>query len=443
MTGSYGILNVNPVGEMLPQKPNFIDQAMKSATGMYDLFGKHYENKLRDSQANISQLEQQQKASTLPGLIQSINAKSAADTKFYPQQQEANLGHTKAQIQEVMAKTGLNYAESKAALARATDSYASANLHNANARDVGLGKNGQLLNAYNSAPAGSDSQKYYGALLRKEMGGYAPGGAGQSGGSTAQGASGSPMMMGPDGLMKNPMGGGNRATFHQYTNPETGETMESPTVASGTRNQTRAEANAEMSKINPIITKGFSPYLGKLGSAKLTYDSYLASSEPNSEKGKAAAERLYNYSLADRFKREAASTISRQTTGMTPGVEASREQEQSSFGNLPGKFSSSFIPQNILSQSLKNYIPTQENIANTAINTERQNYGANGPQPSWAQGQNQGGAGMMFSGGAQTQAVPGGGFNGNPDLPQKPQIQAQKTIGDSQYVQINGQWYHK
>lgn len=423
MTGSYGILNVDPVGRELAPRVDPFQKAMSAATGIYDLFGKHYENKLKSSQANMSELEAQQKASTLPGLIQSINAKSAADTLYYPQQQQANLGHTKAQIQEVMSKTGLNFAESKAALARATDSYASAGLHNANARDVGLGKNGQLLNAYNSAPAGSDAQKYYGALLRKEMGGYAPGGAGQSGGASSQGAVGGAMMMGPDGLMKNPMGGGPRASFHQYTNPETGETMESPTMASGTRNQTRVEANAEMKMINPIITKGFQPYLGKLGSAKLTYDSYLASSEPNSAKGKEAAQRLYNYSLADRFKREAASTISRQTTGMSPGVEAAREQEQSSFGNLPGKFSSSFIPQSIQSQSLQNYIPTQEKVANEAIKAERQNYGAQGAQPSWAA--NQGGAGQLFGGGQQPQAVPGGGFNGNPNV-QPPQAQPQQ-----------------
>jgi len=447
MAGSYGILNVDPLGFKLDKEVSPFDKAMSTASGLYDLFGKHYENKLRGSEANLKNLEAQQKASTLPGLIESINAKSAADTRFYPQQEEAKLGYTRAQIDEVMAKTGLNRAEATAAFARANSSNAEAGLHNANARQAGMGKYGGLLNAYQNSKPGSEEWKYYGALLNKEMGGYSPGNGGMTGGSSARGIGGGGMSEG--GIEPNPLGGGPRATFHQGFDPATGETIESPTMSSATRNQVRVEATAELKNMEPIINKGFSPYLGKLGSTKLMYDSALAASSPDSKNGQAAAQRLENYNLASRMKREAANIISRQTSGQAPGVEAAREQEQASFGNLPGQFAGSFIPQKVLQKGMESYIPAQEKMAQQALIQERQGYKQGGEQPSWA-GNQQPNQRFAFGQEPRQQPQVAQGFNGNPNLPaqqqegqQNPQIQQTKTVGNDEYVQINGQWYHK
>lgn len=142
--GRFGIWGVNPNTERmegaqdaLMKSESPFDRALKTASGVQNLFGDYYKNKLANLNSQFRQGELQEQQGTLQQKIQALNSKYGADTKFYPLQQEANLGHTKAEIEELMAKTGLNKAQATEAIAHAGEYGALANYHNANAGLLG------------------------------------------------------------------------------------------------------------------------------------------------------------------------------------------------------------------------------------------------------------------------------------------------------------------
>lgn len=431
-----GILGVEPSHALLPQSPTAMNTALETARGIYDVMGKHYENKFKNAQARNQGLEADKRQGTLASDIQAANTKNQADTQFYPQQQAAKLQQEQATVKEIMAKTGLSYAQAKEAGARI-------GLIGAQTEKTRMGPNAELLNAYNRAANGSPEKSYYGALLNKEMGAFAPAEmGGQSGGSVPGSPKGGTLpMAGGNGIETNPLGGGGRSTFHQGYNPQTGQTLESPTQTSASRNQNRTEANAELSNVAPILNKGFEPYMGAGGTAKLAYDGLLARNNPNSKEGKAAAERLTNYNLATKLKREAANIISRQSSGQAPGVEAAREQEQASFGNLPLKIGNYLTPNSVLQEAQEQYFPAQEQLANAAVQQERQGYKQGGSQPEWA---GQEGTSSRGGFGANGYVPPSGpkvaqGFNGNPNAQNSSPGDAFEINGQNYYFE-NGKW---
>lgn len=359
MTGSYGILNVDPLGFKLDKEVSPFDKAMSTASGMYDLFGKHYENKLRGSEANLKNLEAQQKASTMPGLIQSINAKSAADTKFYPMQQEADLGRTNAQINELMTKGGLNRAEATAAVARAGESNAMAGLHRQNTSNAGM--YGQAMDQY-----------YKDTRF----------------GSKRSGAGGT------------------------YVDPQTGQVMSTPTNAVTTQNQKTIMANERVKPLIQDLIKNNSQF------------------QTAKQKGALEAQRVGNYfggnyPLPDQYAQ------GQQDLKLAPesmlkgyGLNVTNESLQTmekALEPIRGETKNGYEKR--LQKTLSSISENQQQ----AMNAQSQGMNVTPQQPPVAQG-----------------------FNGNPSLPpdqqggqQQPQIQATKSLGDSEYVQINGQWYHK
>jgi len=374
--------------------------------------------------------------------------------------QQAKLRQDEETVKEIMARTGMDYATAKMTLAHIPLLQAQAQKAR---QDLDpLYKDNALFNAYQNAPQGSDQKIFYQGLLAQDVGKDGlqflsaqpiPGQDNSAGGVSSPGATqtlgspaGSPGGSAPNGGFDiNPIGGGPRSVFHQAyldtpNNPST--TGESPTSTSASRNQNRAEATSELDYIGPIMKKGFDPYMGPLGSTKLMYDSTLASTSPNSASGKAAAERLYNYSLANRFKREAANIISRQSSGEKPGVEAAREQEQSSFGNLPGRFSNYFIPNSIQNQSFSDYFPTQSEMAAKAMDQERQGYTVPGEAPFWSGSQApQVSRGFLGVPTGMRYPSPAQPNSGNKSKTQN--VQGSRTINGVEYVKVNGKWHTK
>lgn len=420
-----GILSVEPSHALLPESPSAMETALSTAKGIYDVMGKHYENKYKGAQARNENLAANLKQGTLASDILATNTKNQTDTQYYPQMQAAKLQQEHATIQEIMARTGLSYAQAREAGARI-------GLIGAETRKANLGPNGELLNAYNNAPNGSSQKAYYGALLNKEMGAYAPGMSGGMGGGSVPGTpKGGPVpMSAPGSIENNPLGGGGRSTFHQAFDPATGQTLESPTQASATRNQMRTEANSEMDSVEPQLKKGFSPYLGAGGTAKLAYDGILARNQPNTKAGKEAAQRLLDYNVANKLKVEVSNMISRQSAGQAPGVEASKHQQESTFGDLPFNAGNYLTPRNILENAYDKYYPQQKALANAAVNQERQGYQQGGDQPPWA-GQEGGSRGGFGANGYEAPQAPkqqiAGGFNGNPNI--TPEAQHPQQFG--------------
>lgn len=415
-----GILSVEPSHALLPESPSAMETAISTAKGLYDVMGKHYENKYKGAQARNENLAANLKQGTLASDILATNTKNQTDTQYYPQMQAAKLQQEHATIKEIMARTGLSYAQAREAGARI-------GLIGAETRKANLGPHGELLTAYNNAPNGSPQKAYYGALLNKEMGAYAPSdmgggmGAGSVPGTPKGGAVPTSM---PGTMQENPLGGSGRSTFHQAYDPTTGQTLESPTSASATRNQGRREGEAEINSIIPQIKAGFQPYLGAGGTLKLANDARLARFSPESENGKAAAKRLQDYNLAMALKRETATVIAKIAGQTQIGEGSVKDQEAATFRGLPFDVANYLTPQSVLQKAQNSYFPAQEKLAEAAINQERQGYQQGGDQPPWA-GQESASRGGFGANGYVAPQAPqprvAGGFNGNPNV--KPETQ--------------------
>lgn len=408
----YGILNVNPNSDFLPKSQDSFTRAVGISNDIYGMVGKHYENKFKDAQARNANAEASLREGTLNSDINAKNTKNQTDIQYYPQMQAAKLAEQGATIKEIQAKTGLSYAQTKHALAMASNSQSEGRIG---------GAQGKLFAAYEAAPAGSPQKAYFGALLNKEMGGYAPTEGGMMGGNPTSSIPGTPrgnsIPTSVGGIETNPLGGGPRAVFHQGYNSQTGETMESPTTPSAGRNQNRTEATAEMGAIEPVLKAGMQPYMGAGGSVKLAADAWKARNHPDSKEGKEAEKRLLAYNVSQKLKREAANIISRQSAGQAPGVEASREQEAASFGGGPFNAGNYLTPPKVLQQAQDQYFVRQKELADAAVNQERQGYKQPGEQPAWAgqEGQSRGGFGSGGYVPPQTRVA--SGFNGNPNMP--------------------------
>lgn len=389
-SGRYGVWGVNPYGPTIKTESPF-DKALSAARGVSGLFTERYKNQLEGAKAKLAQ-------GTLDSSINAQNTKNQADIQNYPLQQEAKTRQEQETIKHIMAQTGLSYAQAREAGAR-TGLIGAQTTQLKNATDPGF-EYDTLYKQWQGSPEGSARKAYFGKILTQMMSGanagalHNPkekGAAGLGAGGAGAGAGGTPAPGNPD-ITLNPLGGSPRAGFHQgyFDSPTNGpQTLESPTTASATRNQVRTEANAEVKSIEKDLKNGFKPYMGPLGSVKLASDVALAQTSPNSDKGKAAAKRLEDYSLAMRLKREAANIVSRQSAGQAPGVEAAREQELSSFGRLPGGFMSSMVPQSVAASSFDKYFDKQHGLANAAVAQERTGYATPGTpefaqqQPGW------------------------------------------------------------
>lgn len=389
----YGIWGENPYG------PTAIGTGLETAHGVQGLFNNYYKNRLANENATKAELENTHLQQTLPGLIEAQNAKSAADTKYYPLQEKSKLDYSNQQIREMAARVGLTQSQMREALART----ALANAQTGKVMEVGdpTYPFRTIYDRWNKAAPGSMEKTYYGNLL-DQMGG---GGASFNIGSSSRkeevmnvpGVPGLPKSLheilpnsGINGLNVNPFTVSSHsmkgAQYGEQNDDGTYNSMESPTTASETRNQIRGEAEQESQSINPVIQKGITPYQGAFPTLRLGKDILTANLNPNSKKGKEARERLYNFSLASRFVPEVSAMSARQATGQSPGIELTREFKNSMFPNLPASYAGNFIPSDIQQSAASAYPETQAKMANAAIKQERSGYPSTLPSaPAWSQ----------------------------------------------------------
>jgi len=404
-----GILHVNPSADLLPKGEDSIKRTLGITEGIYNIFGKHYENKLKDSEARLGNLKADKAQRTLEGEVGATNAKNNADTQYYPQMQQAKLGGEQAKIKEIMARTGLSYAQSKVAMAHLPLLQAQTAKENRSEAGEG-GRHAQLFNAYQNAAPGTPQKAYYGALLNKEMGAFAPGGV-DTANARVPGQPAGGMVPTAGGMEDNPAG--SKRGAKQYFMQGSGETGEAPTTAKMTANQTRIESKSEIDKLYPQVMKNLKPYQGPMGSLKLAKDSALASAGD-----KKAMKRLEDFATAKRFLPELANINARQSSGAAPGIEMNREFMNSMFPGLPGETASYLIPGEAQAGANQQYLPMQTQAVDQAIKQERTGYLQNNGRPQWA---GQGGSpesrgGFSAYGYENPKADVAQGFNGNPNV---------------------------
>jgi hypothetical protein len=361
--------------------PTVIGRAMDTMGGVQRLFGNQYDNIIKKYQANDAGLQNQYNQDTLQGRIGAENTKNQTDMEYYPQMQQAKLQQDQATVNEIMSRTGLNQAQ-------ATEAAARTGLIGTQTQNLRASSNpgyafDSIMQQYQNSPAGSPRKSYFAGLLNQMMsGGVAVGPKGSKGASagTIGGVSGgSSGVAGSNGdITTNPLlGNSSRSTFRQgyYTDPQTGQTqtIESPTVQNATTTQNRIQGHAEVAQGYPTIVDGLKPYQGPGGSVKLMIDNYKAAHGiPD------AIQRVTAYQTARKFLPELAATNARQATGNNPGIELTREFQNSMFPGLPSGFANYLVPPSVQAQANQNYLPLQSSIINSAIQQERQGYPTEG-----------------------------------------------------------------
>lgn len=250
-----GILSVEPSHAMLPAEEDAFSRALKVSGSIYDIMGKHYENKYKNAQARNQGLEADRKQGTLASDIQAANTKNQTDIQYYPQLQAMELAKQGATIKEIQAKTGLSYAEAGAARARASASYAEANKTNMNASPVAYQQ--ELYKQYANSAPGSREQLYYGGLLKAEMGKYGSpvGGVPTAGSNMTTSVPGTPqggtVPVNTPGWEKDTKFGSTRmGAGGTYIDPQTGKTISTPTNSTTSRNQSSIQA---LQRVTPLI----------------------------------------------------------------------------------------------------------------------------------------------------------------------------------------------
>jgi hypothetical protein len=116
------IFETNPYGNPVKKTPLF-QGFYSGAESMGNLLNKGYQNQQDAAKAQYAQ-------STLGDSIAAANAKNQADAQYYPQQQQFKTQQEMFKVQqeeqtvkEIMARTGLSYAQAREVGARAHRSY--------------------------------------------------------------------------------------------------------------------------------------------------------------------------------------------------------------------------------------------------------------------------------------------------------------------------------
>lgn len=439
--GRYGIWGQNEAPLRMDALVDPLQQAMGTASGIQNLFGNYYKNKLAGLNVGLKQNQLNYSNQTLQDSIAAENTKNRTDTQYYPLMQQAKLQQDEQTIKEIMSRTGLNYANAKMALAHIPLLQAET-AHERTLSDP-MSTFNAAFNAYNNAQDNSPQKEYLAGILNNFMGGgnlKAP--------KNSSAGSGMGTIMGniaDGGIQLNPIGGSNRSPFKQAymetnsaDNPidsnAPGQTIESPTTQSASQAQMRKAAESEIHNIYPTVMNGLKPYQGPFGSASLVKDSFLAS-----QGNKDAQQRLDNYAVSKRFLPELASINARQATGREPGIELNREYENAMFPGLPSKFANWTIPAVSQQNANNTYLPLQGRAVTSAINEERGGFPQSGA-PVWANSPASEGGYFTGSGYVpRTDRLPSGRNNNlSPS-----QIEDARNINGIDYVRIGQKWHRR
>jgi len=431
MAKPYGILNVNPNGDLLPQAKDSLTRSIGIANDLYGMIGKHYENKFKDAQARNEDLQAQLRQGTLESDIGAKNTKNQTDIQYYPQLQAAELAKQGASIKEIQARTGLSYAEAGAAQARASASYAEAGKYRANTSPIA--EDQALYNAYSKAAPGSREQLFYGGILKDRMGKY-----GQT--------SGAPMSSGASAVPGTPQGGavpGGAGDWQKdtkfgsnrmgaggtYTNPETGEQISTPTNATTSKNQAAIQALQRAAPQITTIANTLPQFQGAAGKSKLVLGTAGNFFGGNSQAPEDYAKGTQAISLG------AESLI--RGMGLNP-TDESLNTMKSAMRPVLGETKDQYNAR------LRDTLTMLQKDAELAKSAQASGYNVTQPGSSGTPSQQY--KDPFYDSPEQKQQV-ASGFNTNPNVPQQnqqqPQIQESRSVGGNDYVKVNGKWYHK
>lgn len=277
----YGIWGVDPYGPTIKQTPvltTAMQTGLQTAQGVGNLFAQRYANQLASAKAQLAQ-------GTLGSSIDAANTKNQADIQNYPLQQMFKTQQDEQTVKEIMARTGLSYAQAQQALAGAGAENARAGLLNAQTQEVTnpLYKTDQLIQQYMSLPDGSPQKIAAGRSLYPVFsGGMVPpvnsGRANQTGATSPMPGANMPMTgvtpgLGAPGFVKDPRFGSSRSgAGGTYTDPQTGQMVSTDTAANTTQDQkTIAAAQRVVPLINDIANKQ-APFMTVAGRAGLLSD---------------------------------------------------------------------------------------------------------------------------------------------------------------------------
>jgi hypothetical protein len=244
------IFATNPYGQPV-KRTSLLEGFNQGADTVFNLYDKKYKNQQEAAKAQYAQ-------STLDDSIAAANAKNQADTQYYPQQQlfktQQEMFKTQQEeqtVKEIMARTGLSYAQAREAAARTglidTQQQVLANpftqTHN-------------MIQQWQQLPTDSHEKIMLGSLLdgSASAGQMFPSAASKGGGKAGT-MTGTLPGLGAPGWVRDPRMGSTRGgAGGTYINPNSGEIVSSDTATQAARDQ-RAIAGTENVKqyIDTII----------------------------------------------------------------------------------------------------------------------------------------------------------------------------------------------
>jgi hypothetical protein len=251
----FGVWGINPYGEPIKQTPG-IESAIKTAGGIGNLFAKKYANDQAEAKARLAQ-------GTVDSQIEATNSKNQTDLKYYPLMQAAKLQQEQATIKEIMARTGVSYAQAKHIAAQTGLVNTQTQLLN-----NPFMQTSNMIKQFESLPDGSKEKIALGATLDNAFaGGMFPKGGKNTKATNSTMATGTPgLFPGLGGAWyRDPRTGTTRGgAGSTYTNPETGEMVSSNTSTQTSRDQ-RTIAGAENVKQYVQTVKENLPQFQTLG----------------------------------------------------------------------------------------------------------------------------------------------------------------------------------
>lgn len=262
----FGVWGINPYGEPIKQTPG-IESAIKTAGGIGNLFAKRYANQQAEAKGRLAQ-------QTVDSEIAAKNAMNQANEQYYPLMQAAKLQQEQATVKEIMARTGLSYAQAKHALAAAGAEGARGRLYGAQT-DTTLNpflQTSNMIKQFESLPDGSREKIALGTMLDNAFAGgmFPKGGKGAKAGAGMN--SGALPGLG-GGWEKDPRFGPARGgSGGTYQDTLTGQRVSTDTNANVTQDQKTISAAQRAQPLIEDIANKQAPFMTLAGKSGLLSD---------------------------------------------------------------------------------------------------------------------------------------------------------------------------
>lgn len=468
--GRYGIWGQNEAPMPMGPSVDPLQQAMGTASGIQNLFGNYYKNKLAGLDAGLKQNQLNYSNQTLQDAITAANTKNQTDTQYYPLMQQAKLQQDEQTVKEIMSRTGLNYAQAKMALAHIPLLQAQANHENAlsNAQTNPAFMYDALKQQMDASPNASPRKAYFGGLLNSMLSQSVGGmpvtdsgrgknssllSPGMGGRQTSQGVSAVPSV---PGLTVNPMTvsrSSNKGAEYAQTDDSGNTTVyTSPTTPTVTGLQSRLGAENELKTLSPTMDAGIAPYVSTYG-ANVAYPHDLVRAKMGDKNAQARVDAAE--SAMQLIREKAILRIRQASPNAEIGEGQINEMVKQMYPNMPAHFLRGFNSASNIAQSTRNVDRQLANANQVAAQMVSSNYPTPVDQPPvWdksTSGLPQMGKFDLSTGEyIPPQMAPQGEstLSQQPSLSQaipqnSPQISDSRQINGTQYVRIGQKWHRR